>query len=552
MYSSLEHLKPDREILSESIRPQYDFIVCGGGAAGCVVARRLAEDPDVTVLLLEAGGSDRVPQVLDSTQWMWNIGTSRDWCYKAQPSASLNGRTPPLPMGKVLGGGSSINGSIWARGHKHDFDLWADVSGDAAWNYESVLAIYRQIEDWHGPADPLRRGTGGLLNILQPDNPVPLVPALIEAASALGIPYVEDINGAAMEGNGGCGLPSVLVQDGNQRVSMAATYLHPYLGRPNLDVLLCAEVDRLILEGKRAVGVAFTRRGQRYQVRAGSEVILSLGAMNTPKVLMLSGIGDEAELQRHGIPVVQHLPGVGKNFQDHILLAGCVWEYIVPEPPRNNAAEFIFYAKSDASLKTPDLMPVLEECPFASEVTATQYDLPVSTASAWTLAPGLARPDSRGQVRLASANPADAPLIDANFLSTDSDMRAMLRCVEMCRDIGNSAGLAPFRKREVMPGNLRGADMENFIRNAAGTYFHESCTAPMGRDEQSVVDAHLKVYGIDGLRIADASIMPQITTGNTMAPTVIIGERAGQILRSAYGLTTEDLRSTPARTGVST
>lgn len=536
MFESLDNLRPDREILNERIRPHYDFVVCGGGAAGCVVARRLAEDPSVTVLLLEAGGSDRVPQVLDSTQWMWNIGTSRDWGFKAQPSASLNGRTPPLPMGKVLGGGSSINGSVWARGHKHDFDLWAEASGDSAWGYEAVLAIYRRIEDWHGPADAHRRGSGGLLNILQPQNPIPLVPALIAAAHALGIPHVADINGAAMEGDGGCGLPSVLVQDDNQRVSMAATYLHSYMGRPNLDILLCAEVDKVVLEGKRAVGVQFTRRGKHYQVRAGSEVILSLGAINTPKVLMLSGIGDQAQLQRHGIAVAQHLPGVGKNFQDHILLAGCVWEYIVPEPPRNNAAEFVFYAKSDAALKTPDLMPVLEECPFASEVTARQFDLPQGTASAWTLAPGLARPDSRGQVRLASADPADAPLIDANFLSTASDMRAMLRCVEMCRDIGNSAGLAAFRKREVMPGNLRGAEMENFIRNAAGTYFHASCTARMGRDEQSVVDGQLKVYGIDGLRIADASVMPEITTGNTMAPTVIIGERAGEILRNAHGL----------------
>jgi len=542
MFESLNNLKPDREILAETIRPNYDFIVCGGGAAGCVVARRLAEDPSVTVLLLEAGGSDRVPQAVDSTQWMWNIGTSRDWGYKAQPSAGLNGRTPPLPMGKLLGGGSSINGSVWARGHKNDFESWAQATGDAAWGYESVLSIYRQIEDWQGPADPLRRGSGGLLNILLPDNPIPLVPALIKSASALGIPFVEDINGAAMEGSGGCGLPNVLVQDGNQRVSMSATYLHPYMGRANLDILLCAEVAKVTLEGKRAVGVQFTRRGKHYQVRANSEVILSLGAMNTPKVLMLSGIGDEAQLRRHDIPVVQHLAGVGKNFQDHILLAGCVWEYIVPEAPRNNAAEFVFYAKSDPSLETPDLMPVLEECPFASEVTATQFDLPHGTASAWTLAPGLARPDSRGQVRLASANPADAPIIDANFLSTETDMRAMVRCVELCREIGNADNLAPFRKREVMPGNLKGAELENFIRNAAGTYFHESCSAKMGRDEQSVVDGTLKVYGIEALRVADASIMPTITTGNTMAPTVIIGERAGQILRGVYGLSAEKVR----------
>lgn len=534
--ASLSALVPDREVLTETIRSTYDFIVCGGGSAGCVVARRLAENPNVSVLLLEAGGSDRVPSVIDSTQWMWNIATERDWGYKAQPSPTVNGRTPLLPMGKLLGGGSSINGSVWARGHKNDFDFWAEEAGDDAWNYESVLAIYRRIEKWNGTPDAHRRGSDGLLNILQPENPIPLVAGLIKGAEAIGIPFVDDINGAAMEGDGGCSLPNVLVQDGNQRVSMAATYLHPYMGRPNLHILLCAEIVGLTFDGKRASGVTFVRRGRTYTVGADQEVVLSMGAMNTPKLLMLAGIGNETELKKHGIAVRQHLPGVGKNFQDHILLAGCCWEYITPEPPRNNAAEFVFYAKSDPSLKTPDLMPVLEETPFGSEVTGAKFNLPVGPETAWTLAPGLARPDSRGEVVLASANPFDAPLIHANFLSTDTDMKAMLRCVEMCRDIGNSDFCAPFRKRECMPGDLKGADMENFIRDAAGTYFHESCTAKMGRDEMSVVDGNLKVYGIDGLRIADASIMPAISTGNTMAPTVIIGERAGEILKAAYAL----------------
>ncbi len=529
-------LRADREITVETVRPHYDFIVCGGGSAGCVVARRLAEQENLTVLLIEAGGSDRVPSVIDSTQWMWNIGTERDWGYKAQSSPTVNGRTPILPMGKVLGGGSSINGSVWARGHKHDFDNWAEAAGDDDWNYESVLEIYRKIEDWQGKPDEHRRGKGGLLNILQPDNPIPLVAGLIEGAVDIGIPYVEDINGAPMEGIGGCGLPNVLVQDGNQRVSMAATYIHPFMGKPNLDVLLCAEIVKLEIDGSKVTGVTFVRRGRTYTVGAIKEVILSLGAINTPKLLMLSGIGEEAELKRHGIELRHKLPGVGKNFQDHILLAGCVWEYITPEPPRNNAAEFVFIAKSDSSLKTPDLMPVLEETPFASEVTASQYDVPVGTASAWTLAPGLARPDSRGQILLGSANPFDAPLIEANFLSTDTDIKAMLRCIEMLREIGNSSFCAPYRKREVMPGNLSRKKMVNFIRNASGTYFHQSCTCKMGRDEMSVVDGRLLVYGIQNLRIADASIMPEITTGNTMAPTVVIGERAAQIIKKAYGL----------------
>ncbi|MBU6425745.1 MAG: GMC family oxidoreductase N-terminal domain-containing protein [Rhodospirillales bacterium] len=529
-------LRADREVAADDLRSHYDFIVCGGGTAGCVVARRLAERENATVLLIEAGGSDRVPSVVDSTLWMSNIGSERDWGYKAQPCATVNGRTPLLPMGKVLGGGSSINGSIWARGHKHDFDNWAEAAGDDGWNYESVLGIYRRIEDWQGTPDETRRGKGGLLNILQPEDPIPLVSGLIEGAEDIGIPFADDINGATMEGDGGCGLPNVLVQDGNQRVSMAATYIHPFMGRPNLDILLCAEIVKLNLEGTRVTGVTFVRRGRTYTIGAVKEVILSLGAINTPKLLMLSGIGGEAELRRHGIDVVNKLPGVGKNFQDHILLAGCLWEYVTPEKPRNNAAEFVIYAKSDPALKTPDLMPVLEETPFASEVTATQYEMPVGAASAWTLAPGLARPDSRGQVLLASADPFHAPLIEANFLSAETDVRALARCIEMLREIGNSRFCAPYRKREVMPGNLKGKDLTNFIRDASGTYFHQSCSCKMGRDEMAVVDARLRVYGIQNLRIADASIMPEITTGNTMAPTVIIGERAAQLIMADCSL----------------
>jgi choline dehydrogenase len=534
--ASIAGVTPTRERLAGSIRDAYDFIVCGGGTAGCVIARRLSDDPAASVLLIEAGGSDQVPSVIDTTLWMSNIGSERDWGYRAQPSASLNGRTPPLPMGKVLGGGSSINGSIWARGHKTDFDGWAAETDDPGWNYDAALSIYRRIENWQGPPDAARRGTGGILNIVQPQDPVPLVSALIEGAAGIGIPFVPDINGAAMEGDGGCGLANMLVQDGNRRVSMAASYLHPVMDRANLDILLCARITGLHLSGQRVTGVSFVHRGRHHDVSCGHEVVLSLGAINTPKQLLLAGIGDETDLSKHGIAVRQHLPGVGRNFQDHILLAGCCWEYVTPEPPRNNAAEFVFYAKSRPDLPSPDLMPVLEECPFGSEVTGPEYGLPAGAATAWTLAPGLARPDSRGQVRLACADPDAAPLIDANFLSTDTDMAAMIRCVEMCRDIGNSQACAAYGRRELMPGNLSNDDMTRFIRNAAGTYFHQCGTAKMGRDAASVVDSQLRVHGIDGLRVADASIMPTVATGNTMAPTVIIAERASDLLIAAHGL----------------
>lgn len=486
------------------------------------------------VLLLEAGGDERIDAVRNSTLWMSNIGSERDWQFEAEPSAALLGRRPPLPMGKVLGGGSSINGLIWARGHKHDFDTWAEETGDDGWSYASVLEVYKRIENWDGPQDPTRRGCDGPVFITRPVNPVPLTSALMEAAVAAGIPAVEDLNGAAMEGAGCCGIPNVTVKAGGVRVSMASAYLRPVMGQANLTVLLRAEVLRLRLEGTRVAEVEFTHDGGVHRVRADCEVTLCLGAINTPKVLMLSGIGNARQLRRLKIPVIQHLPGVGQNFQDHILVAGCVWEYRVPERPRNNSAEFTFFSKSDPELRTPDLQPVLEECAFGSEITRVEYSLPTDPAAAWTLAPGLVRPQSRGHIELTGALPHPRIAIHANFLSDDRDVRALATAVELCRDIGNSPAVRPFVRRELMPGPLSKNDMETWLRRASGTYFHQTGTAKMGRDPMSVVDGSLRVYGLQGLRIADGSVMPAITTGNTMAPCAMIGERAADLLLTAH------------------
>lgn len=524
-----ERVRINQKMLAAELKSQYDFIVCGCGSAGSVVARRLAENPEVSVLLLEAGGSDDVPSVTEPGQWPLNLGSERDWGFKDHPNPHINGRSILLSMGKVLGGGSSINGMAWARGHKNDWDFFAQEADDPAWSYGSVLNIYRRIEDWHGAPDPSYRGAGGPVFVQPAPDPSPIAPAMVEGASSAGIPTFESHNGRMMESGGGASILDVRIRNG-KRLSAFRSYTFPYMDRPNLTVLTAALVTRMTLDGKRATGVEIAYDGKIVRIGAGSEVVLSLGAIHTPKVLMQSGIGDGLELRRLGIHVVQHLPGVGQNFQDHFGI-GCIWEYQQPLAPRNNAGEATFFWKSNPALDTPDLQTCQIEVPLWSAETAARFNPP---AASWTLYGAVVRPKSRGRVRLTGPNPYDPVQIEANMLSHPDDMKAAVTCVELCREIGNSASLRPYTRREVIPGNLKGVELEHFIRDEAGTYHHQTCTAKMGRDSLSVVDAQLKVYGIDNLRIADGSIMPRVMTGNTMAACIIIGERAGQILRAEH------------------
>jgi choline dehydrogenase len=529
-----DRVRHNQQQLGAALRPQYDFIVCGSGSSGSVVARRLAENPAVRVLLLEAGGSDDVPEVMRAEQWPLNLGSERDWNFTAQPNPHLNGRAIPYGMGKVLGGGSSINVMMWSRGHKNDWDFFASEAGDDAWSYESVLNIYRRIEDWHGAPDPDYRGTGGPVYVQLAPDPNPVALAALEGARSVGIPTFENQNGRMMEGEGGASIFDLRVRDGC-RQSVFRSYVFPYMDRPNLTVLTGALVTRLTFdpyERNRVTGVEFAQDGKIHRVGAGSEVVLSLGAIHTPKVLMQSGIGDRTELQRFGIPVLQHLPGVGQNLQDHPLFC-CVWEYRQALPPRNNGGEATYFWKSDPSLDTPDLQTILGEFPLSSAETAARFDVP---EFGWTLLGGVVRPKSRGHIRLTGPDPTDPVQIEANMLSHPDDLKAAMAGVELCREIGNSAALSPFAKREVMPGNLKGAELERFVRDAVMTYWHQTGTAKMGQDAMSVVDATLKVHGIEHLRIADGSIMPRVTTGNTMAPCVIIGERAAEILQAEHEL----------------
>jgi choline dehydrogenase-like flavoprotein len=517
-----ERVRINQKKLRSELKSQYDFIVCGAGSSGSVVARRLAEDPAVSVLLLEAGGDDDVPSVADARQWTTNIGSERYWQFKAEPNRWVNGRALSLGMGKVLGGGSSINAMVWARGHKSDWDFFASETGDPAWGYESVLNICRRMEDWHGAPDPGYRGTGGPVFVQPLQDPNPAAPALFERIRSIGIQIFENQNGRMMEADGGASVPDMLIRDG-KRQSIFRSYVVPYMDRPNLTVLPHALATQLTFEKKRTTGVQISYDGSVRRIRAGREVILSLGAIHTPKVLMQSGIGDEVELNHFGVPVIQHLPGVGLGFQDHPGVC-CLWESPDSLPSRP-APEVVIFSKSKTGLGSPDLQ-ILPTVLSAGD--AARLGLP---AGGWALLGIVVQPKSRGRIRLTGSDPADPVQIEANYLCDSDDREAVSACVELCREIGNSGALRPFIKREIIPGNLQPPELANYIRDGAFSFWHQTSTARMGRHEMCVVDADLKVYGVDNLRIADGSIMPRVTTGNTMAPCVIIGERAAEILR---------------------
>jgi choline dehydrogenase len=523
----LDAIRANQTERANKLQESYDYVVVGTGTSACALVGRLATRKDASILMIEAGDWDTAPSIMDPTVWFTNLGTERDWGDVAIASPSTNNRAISEHMGRVVGGGSSINATIWVRPFKSDLENWAQASGDKAWGYESGLEVYRRMENWQGAPDARYRGKDGPVWCQPAQNPHPLAPAMLQACKSLGYSVFDDQNGKREEGGVGFALMNQIIRDG-RRQSMARSYLYPVLSRTNVTVLVKSHVDRLVLAGTKVTGVQINRAGVQSVIGAKSEVIICSGGINTPKLLMLSGIGDDAQLRQHGIKTIVNAKEVGKNFQDHLLHGGCLWEPKEHIPHRNSAANAAGFLKSQASLSSPDVNLVQIEIPYASDVVGKQYAPPPTS---WALCTGLVAPKSRGEIKLRSADPKDRPIVDARFLSHADDVKAMAFGIEVCRDIGNSPAMKDFVKREVAPGKkLQGQEMQEFVRNGATTYYHQSGTCRMGKDNEAVVDAQLRVNGVQGLRIADSSIMPRIVSVATMAACALIGERMADIL----------------------
>lgn len=524
----LETMREAQARNTGSLKRSYDYIVVGAGSAGCTLVGTLAKrEPSAHFLLIEAGAWDTAESVEDPRLWFTNLGTDRAWNEVSIAEPSTNNHPVPEYNGRVIGGGSSINATIWARPFKADLDHWAAETGDHRWGYEHGLRLFKSIENWRGRPDPAFRGEGGPVWVQPAADPLPMATACLDAFRELGLPVLDDLNGEREITGSGFAYMNQIIEDG-RRHSMARAFLYPVLAQENVTVLVNAQVNRVLLNHGRAVGVECVQDSQTRTFRADREVILSAGGFNTPKLLMLSGIGDEAELREFSIPVHAHSPNVGKNAQDHVLHGGCLYEAPEPFVYTNSAANVSGYYKTDPSFELPDVSIVEIELPYASDTIAKEFPAPPNT---WALCAGLVTPQSRGTIRLRSANPADQPIVDMRFLSHPDDVTKLERSIEIARTAAASAALKPFVVREVAPGQrLKGQELVNFVRDGATTYFHSSGACRMGKDDAAVVDSQLRVNGVHNLRIADSTIMPRIVAVPTMPACVFIGLRLAEML----------------------
>jgi choline dehydrogenase-like flavoprotein len=520
----------------------YDYIIVGAGSAGCVLASRLSEDPHARVLLLEAGGPARRREIRIPAAYSKLFKSALDWNFSTEPEPHLHNRRLYWPRGKVLGGSTAINAMIYIRGNRLDYDHWAALGNDG-WSFTDVLPYFKKSENQERGASEFHGVGGGPLCISDLRCVNPLTRVFLAAANELGFAANPDFNGAMQLG---AGLYQVTQKNGS-RHSAADGFLHPALSRPNLRVLTAAHAMRILIENHRVTGVKFLRNRAVEAVRAEREVILSGGAVNSPQLLLLSGIGPADELTRSGVRVIHDLPGVGKHLQDHPMVSAgylCtkpitlqsadslrnVLQYFVLKrgPLTSNVAEAGIFLNTRGNSPTPDLQILFGPVYYVNQ----GFDK--IREHAFGFAPTLIAPESRGEITLHSADPLAAPAIRANYLACESDLRVMIEGVRTVLRIAESKPFDAFRGARLHPAPQAStdSDLEEFLRNNVQTLYHPAGTCKMGSDDMAVVDSRLRVRGIERLRVADASIMPRVIAGNTNAPTMMIAEKAADMIRA--------------------